>query len=145
MIHSSAKLQWSVVFEEWYQKQVLSDLLTPDNKTEIRAVMNTWRRKSFYAYLKGVNLQQAKDGLVTPAFTKCLIFEWALWFHLHNTMLTKSHNVFSEQETYIHQHISKPYKWTMVEYFERVHTTPSNISFFLWWNQKSTRKPIGQL
>ena len=134
-LKSSAKLQWSTAFVEC-QKQVVDDLLTVNNASKIRNILTIGMRKSFCEYLKntetldmsrafnkklkGASLQQAKDGLATPGF-KCLSFERALWFHLHKTMWTKSCNVFSEQERYLtSQHISKPFKWSMVKYCERI-------------------------
>ena len=65
------------------QKQVLNDLLTADNVSDIKQVsLSTGTRKAFYTYLastesfdmtraankklKGVSLQQAKDVIVMP-------------------------------------------------------------------------------
>ena len=90
--------------------------------------------------LKGASLQQAKNhGLATTGF-KCLSFEQALWFHMHKTMWTKSRNVFSEQERYLSQHITKPFKWSMVKYCERIcelydslqYLPPHSLIFQLW-------------
>ena len=140
---SSAKLQWNTAFVEC-QKQVLEDLLTANNKSEIRQVVTTGMRKSFYEYLKstetldmscvankklkGASLQQAKNGLATPGF-KCLSFGRVLWFHLHKTMWMKSRNVFSEQERYLSQHITKPFKWSMVKYCERIHELYNSLQY----------------
>ena len=143
-LKSSANLQWSTAFVEC-QKQVLGDLLTADNVLQIRQVLSTGTRKAFYAYLtstesldmtcaahkklKGASLQQAKnDGLTTPRF-KCLLFERALWFHLHKTMWTKSRNVFSEQERYLSQHISKTFKWNMVKYCEIIREQYNSLQY----------------
>ena len=142
-LKGSAKLQWSTAFVDC-QKQVLDDLLTADNATMIRNVVTFATRASFYAYLKstetldmsrafnkklkGASLQQAKDGLATPGF-KCLSFERALWFHLHKTMWTKSRNVFSDQERYLSQHITKPFKWTMVKYCERIREQYDSLKY----------------
>ena len=91
--------------------------------------------------LKGVSLQRAKNGLTKPEF-KCPSFERALWFHfLHKTMWTKSRNIFYEQDRYLSQHISKPFKWNMVKYCERV----SSTSPLTHWRVMSTRKLIGKV
>jgi hypothetical protein len=142
-LKGSAKLQWNTAFVEC-QKQVLDDLLTADNVSQIRNVVTIGTRKSFYEYLKstetldmtrapnkrlkGASLQQAKDGLATPGF-KCLSFERALWFHMHKTMWTKSRNVFSDQERYLSQHITKPFKWSMVKYCERIRELYDSLQY----------------
>ena len=142
-LKGSAKLQWNTAFVDC-QKQVLDDLLTVDNASTIRNVLTIGTRKSFYEYLKstetldmsrasnkrlkGASLQQAKDGLATPGF-KCLSFERALWFHLHKTMWTKSRNVFSDQERYLSQHITKPFKWSMVKYCERIRELYDSLQY----------------
>ena len=58
-----------------------------------------------------MKLQEGKDVFTTPAAYKCLVFERALWFQLHKTMWTKSHDVFSAEQDkrYIGQNISKLY------------------------------------